>query len=132
MIKRFSKIFIILIIIVFCLGLFGCKENEEKAKWAEKITDRYARYMNGDVKTPYSYADLLEKINLEFGESNYGTVTNVDTQAATGILYWIDGNYSSEVIQNRIDKGKKLKGLAISFAYGLAVDAYYGDLKEWL
>ena len=132
MVKRFSKIIIVLMIAILFLGLTGCKDNKEKAKWAEKIDDRYARYMDGSSKTPYTYADLLEKINEEFGESNYGTVTSTDIQAATGILYWIDGNYSAEEIQNRINKGKKLKGLAISFAYGLAVDAYYGDLKDWL
>ena len=132
MVKRISKLFIVLIVTILCLGLFGCNDNKEKAKWADKIDDRYNRYMDGSTKTPYTYLELLEKINEEFGDSNYGTVTNADIQAATGILYWIDGSYSTEEIQNRINKGKKLKGLAISFALGIAVDAYYGDLKDWL
>ena len=132
MVKRISKLFKVLIVTIVCLALVGCNDNKEKAKWAEKIDDRYNRYMEGSSKTPYSYADLLEKINGEFGESNYGTVTNTDIQAATGILYWIDGTYSAEEIQNRIDNGKRLKGLAISFALGIAVDAYYGNLKDWL
>ena len=132
MVKRISKLLMVVLLVVLCVSLAGCKDNEEKKAWAEKITDRYARYMDGSAKTPYSYTDLMPKIIEEFGESNYGSVNNVDIQGATGILYWIDGSYSTEQIANRVKKGQKLKGLAISFAYGIAVDAYYGDLKEWL
>ena len=132
MVKRLSKILMVILLVMLCVSLTSYKDNLEKSQWAEKITDRYARYLNGDTKSPYSYTDLMPRIEELFGQSNYGTVTNLDVQGATGILYWIDGDYSQEEINNRVSKGKKLKGLAISFAYGIAVDAYYGDLKEWL
>ena len=132
MVKKISKVLLVLLFMVLCVSIAGCNDNKEKARWAEKINDRHERYLSGNVKTPYEYADLLEKLNSEFGNSNYGSVTNVDTQAATGILYWIDGDYSEEEIAERVNSGKKLKGLAVSFALGLAVDAYYGVLKDWL
>ena len=132
MVKRFSKILLVLLLAIICVSITACNDNKEKVRWAEKINDRHDRYMSGEAKAPYVYAGLVAKLNEQFGESNYGSVTNEDVQAATGILYWIDGDYSKEEIEDRIKNGKKLKGLAVSFALGLAVDAYYGDLKDWL
>ena len=132
MVKRISKVFICLLLVVVCFLAVGCNDNKEKAEWATRVKDRYNRYYDGTAKTPYTYADLLASTNEKFGETNYGSVVNADIQGATGILYWIDGNYTASEIEAMIESGKKLKGLAISFAAGLAVDAYYGDLKGWL
>ena len=91
-------------VVILCIGLVGCKDNKEKAKWADKIDDRYARYMDGSAKTPYTYADLLEKINEEFGESNYGTVTSTDIQAATGILLNMPANLENSAVATGLEK----------------------------
>ena len=132
MVKRFSKLLMSVLVLAIAFLLVGCNDNQEKADWAERIDNRYAKYNNGDVKTPYMYEALLADTNEKFGASNYGTVVNEDIQGATCILYWIDGDYTTEEIAARASKGKKMKGLAISFAAGIAVDAYYGDLKGWL
>ena len=132
MIKRLSKIFMISCLALVMIIFVGCNDNKEKAEWAQRITNRYARYQAGDAQKPFKYDDLYEMMVEKFGESNYGTVTVTGTYGETGIMYWIDGDYSKEEIEELINKGKKLKGLAISFADGLAVDAYYGKMKGWL
>ena len=132
MLQKLSKVLVCLLLLMICFMAVGCNDNEAKEKWADKIKDRYARYYDGGAKRPFTYEDLVNQLNEEFGESNYGSVVNADLYGATGILYWIDGDYTKEEIADRVNSGKKLKGLAVSFAAGLAVDAYYGDLKGWL
>ena len=132
MLQKLSKVFVCSLLLLICFMAIGCKEDKAKEQWADKIKDRYARYYDGGAKTPFTYEDLIKQLNEELGEANYGSVVNADLYGATGIIYWIDGNYTKEEIESRVNSGKKLKGLAVSFAAGLAVDAYYGDLKGWL
>ena len=131
--KVISKIFSIVLLLVLCVNLFGCnKVDEEKKAWAEKVVNRYARYKAGDAKAPFYYNDLFEDTVNKFGEVNHGSVVITDSQGATGIIYWVDGGYTKEEVDELISKGKKLTGLAISFADGIAVDAHYGSLKGWI
>lgn len=132
MTKRITKVLTLLLILIISFMVSGCKDDENKARWAEKITTRYAKYQSGDAQQPFFYEDLYPDTVAKFGESNYGSLSSTDDSQATGILYWVDGGYTKEEVTQMVSKGKRLKGLAISFALGRAVDAYYGNLKGWI
>lgn len=132
MTKKICKLLTVVLILMVAVFATGCNEDKEKEKFATKVTDRYARYLSGDVKTPFLYDDLVAQANEKFGQTNYGSVINTEQKAATGILYWVDGDYTTVEILQMISDNKHFKGLAISFSLGLAVDAYYGDLEGWL
>lgn len=132
MVKRISKLFLVALLVFLLVGVSACKENKEKAEWATMVANRYARYKAGEAKQPFMYDEIVERTTNKFGPSNHGKVSGEDTGSQTGILYWVDGDYTAEEVNERAAKKKKMMGLAISFANGIAVDSYYGTMEGWI
>ena len=109
--KKFAKIMALTMVVVLSvLVLASCGINE---KTAEKINNAAKE---GEAM---SIADVKK---LCGGDPTFG----VDVTVA-GVMTWVSGCKNAEDVKKKLDDGKKLKSLTVTFVLGKATLAVYGD-----
>lgn len=108
--KKFAKVVSIALVAVLALGLLCACGVSQNA--ADKINEK------AEKKEYYTKEELVKK---------YGEPTIDATVAGIGACTWVNGCKTLEEVEEKLDAGKKLEALVVTFAGGKAMSATYGE-----
>ena len=116
MTKTFKSICTIFVVALLALVLVGCSAEKKYEKYAEKI--RVAEAKNEAL----TYAEVIDKL----GAPTINLTTSIFGSGETGWCTWYDGCDTTEELNEKLEAGKKVAYISVSFSGGKAVDAKTG------
>lgn len=110
--KKTMKIVSLMLVVVMSLALLtSCGISQKTAD------DINAAVKTGELKT-------LDELKKQLGDPTTG---GVDPITKSGVLVWVNGCKNLEDVYAKVDAGKTLKALTVTFVAGKATLAAYGD-----
>lgn len=101
--------------LAFALLLTGCGVNQ---KSADKIKESIANH------NPMTLEEVKKEIGKPTDDSLYSATLK------SGIMFWVDGCKDWEAVEKKLDAGKQLKAIGVTFVNNTAtLVVYYEDFK---
>lgn len=118
--KRIFKLSLMSLIAVFALfALVGCAGINED--FAAEIGEK------AKVDEHYTYADLVDKL----GEPTVGLSTNLGGLiGVSGVVQWSKGCEDKDALNEKLEAGKTVPTLYVTFVNGKATSAEYKELTK--
>lgn len=101
---------------IFVFALASCSAQKKYEKYAEDIRVAAAK------EEPLSYVDVVSKL----GEPTIDLSTDIFGSGKTGWITWYDGCEDLDAYEAKLEEGKKVAYIRVSFNGGEAVDAEAG------
>lgn len=116
MTKTMKVICSVLVCALLTLTLASCSAQKKYEKMAEDIRVAVAK------EEPLSYEKVVEKL----GQPTINLSMSIGGSGVNGWITWYDGCENQEALDAKLEEGKEVAYIRVSFASGKAVDAEAG------
>lgn len=116
MTKTLKSICALLVCAVLTFTLASCSAQKKYEKMAEKIRVAEAK------EEPLTYEEVVDKL----GQPTVNGTISALGSGATGICVWYAGCESTEEFNEKLDNGKEVAYISVTFAKGKATNAEAG------
>lgn len=116
MTKIFKSICTVLVCALLTLVLVGCSAEKKYEKYAEQIRVAEAK------EDPFTYAEVLEKL----GTPTVNLTSSILGSGESGWATWYAGCETQKDVDAKLEEGKKVPYITVTFAGGKATNAKTG------
>lgn len=116
MTKTFKSICAVLVCALLALTLMSCSAEKKYEKYAEQIRVAEAK------EEALTYAEVIEKL----GAPTVNLTSSIFGSGESGWATWYDRCESQEDLDAKLEAGKSVPYISVSFSGGKAVDAKTG------
>ena len=120
MTKTFKSICAVLVCALLALTLMSCSAEKKYEKYAEQIRVAEAK------EEALTYEEVIEKLGeATIDNTSAGDLFGMELKRV-GVAYWYAGCESEEDLNAKLEAGKEVPWIKVTFADGVATDATTG------
>lgn len=111
--KKFTKVCLLFVVLFGMFLCVGCSKVSQKT--VDEINEA------AKAKNPMTWTEVYEKLGPDYLGLSVGDSTKV-----TGVVWWYDGCKTQEEVNAKLDEGKSVNYVKVTFLLGEATGAEFG------